>query len=89
MIAHGATVPAFSHETTTGDGSLPVTCRFDFDTDGDIETLQVLHGGVDIFKGLSLEQIEALETECYASAEKDFEDSKIDAVIDNFIESKS
>ena len=77
-----------SHDTTTGEGDMPVTCRFDFDPDGDIETMQVWAGAgsVNIFLALTLSQIEALETECFAAAKANHEERKFDTAIDNFIE---
>ena len=79
------------HETTTGEGDMPVTCRFDFDADGEIEAMQVWvgDGTVNIFRALTLSQIEALEAECHAAAKADYEERKYDTAIDNLIESKS
>jgi len=81
------TVPMHSHDTTVGEGDMPVTCRFDFDPDGDIETMQVWAGAgaVNIFRALTLSQIEELEAECYAAAKADHEERKYDTAIDNFI----
>jgi len=84
VSAPRAKVPSFSHETKIGEGGLPVICLFDFDPDGDFSVLQVWYGDKDIFRGLSQVQVEELESECQAEAEKDFAESKADAAIARF-----
>ena len=75
-----------THETTTGDGDASITCHYDFDIDGDLEYLEVMLNGVDIVDALTLQQVNKIEAECRAAAEADYEESKDDAAIENYIE---
>ena len=77
-------VPSFTHCTKIGEGGLPVICMFDFDSDGDIDVMQVWYGAANIFRALTLAQIEELDAECHASAAVDFAESKADAAISRF-----
>lgn len=78
-----------THETTTGEGDAPVTCRYHFDIDGDLEELEVMLNGVDIVDALTIQQLDEIEAECRAAAEADYEESKDDARIENYIERMS
>ena len=75
-----------THETNIGEGDAPVTCRYEFDSDGDLDSLQVMFNGVDIVDALTLQQWAELEDECRAAAKADYESSKDDARIDAYIE---
>ena len=75
-----------THETTIGEGDAPVTCRYHFDIDGDLEELMVMFNGVDIVDALTIQQLDKIEAECRAAAEADYEESKDDARIENYIE---
>lgn len=74
------------HATTTGEGNAPVKCIYHFDSDGDLDALEVLLQGVDIKNALSDQQIADLEESCRAHAKSDYESSKDDARIDAYIE---
>ena len=75
-----------THETTIGEGGATVACWYQFDSDGDLDTLSVMFCGVDIVDALSEGQLEWLEDECRKAAKADYESSKWDAKIDNLIE---
>jgi hypothetical protein len=75
-----------THETTTGEGSASVICHYEFDSDGDLDALQVLFNGVDIVDALSDQQMGRLEDVCRAAAQADYEDTRYDTRIDAFIE---
>ena len=75
-----------THETTIGEGSAYVTCGYQFDSDGDLDTLNVMLGGVDIFQALTYQQIAEIEDKCRAAAKADYEERKLDTKIDNLIE---
>ena len=75
-----------THETTIGGGNAPITCRYDFDIDGELEALEVMLSGVDIVDALTIQQLDKIEAECRAAAEADYEESKDDAAIENYIE---
>ena len=75
-----------THETTICEGSAYVTCGYQFDSDGDLDGLEVMLDGVDIVQALTLQQIAELEDKCRAAAKADYEESKWDAKIDNLIE---
>lgn len=75
-----------THETTTGEGDAPITCRYHFDIDGDLEEIEVMLNGVDIVDALTIQQLDEIEAECRAAAEADYEESKDDARIENYIE---
>jgi hypothetical protein len=81
-------VPMHTHCTTTGEGDARVECRFDIDEDGDISTMQVYMDGEgkNIFKALTVAQVEKLDAECLAAAEADYREHKDDARIDAYIE---
>ena len=74
----------FTHVTTTGEGGATVECRFDFDSEGDIELLQVFVDGEgkDIKDALTEGQVIELEAECHASAEDDYRESKASAAFE-------
>ena len=78
-----------THETTTGEGDAPITCHYDFDIDGDLEKLKVMFNEVDIVDALTIQQLDKIEAECRAAAEADYEESKDDARIENYIERMS
>ena len=82
---HGQRTPAHTHVTTIGDGGAQVECRFDIDSDGVIETLQVWMGNTNIFKALTDKQVSELDAECLESAEADYRESKDDSRIDAYI----
>ena len=75
-----------THETTTGEGDAPITCRYDFDDDGDLEELQVIYGGIDIVDALSEPQLDEIERECRSAAKTEYEESRYDTAISNYIE---
>ena len=75
-----------THETTIGEGDAPVECHYQFDDDGDLETLQVMFNGVDIVDALSDQQMGLLEDICRAAAKADYENTRYDTAIDNYIE---
>lgn len=75
-----------THETTIGEGAASVTCRYHFDSDGDLDELEVMFFGVDIRDALTDQQLGEIEDECRAAAEADYEESKWDTKIDNLIE---
>lgn len=75
-----------THETTTGEGDAPVTCRYHFDLEGDLDELQVMLYGVNIVSALTLQQLAELEDKCRAAAKADYEERKWDTKIDNLIE---
>ena len=75
-----------THETTIGEGDASVICHYEFDSDGDLDALQVMFKGVDIVDALSDQQMGALEDKCRAAAKADYEERKWDAKIDNLIE---
>ena len=74
-----------THETTIGEGDAPVICHYNFDIDGDLEELEVMLNGVDIADALTIQQLDKIEAECRAAAEADYEESKDDARIENYI----
>lgn len=75
-----------THEATIGEGSAYVTCGYQFDSDGDLEDLEVMLYGVNIVSALTLQQLAELEDKCRAAAKADYEERKWDAKIDNLIE---
>ena len=75
-----------THEMTTGEGDASIICHYDFDIDGDLEELKVMFNGVDIVDALTLQQVNKIEAECRVAAEADYEESKDDARIENYIE---
>ena len=75
-----------THETTIGEGDAPVTCRYHFDIDGDLEELEVISHNPNIAKALTQQQLDKIEAECRAAAEADYEESNDDAAIENYIE---
>jgi len=75
-----------THETNIGEGDAPVTCHYEFDSDGDLDALQVMFNGVDIVDALSDQQMGRLEDICRAAAKADYENTRYDAEIDNYIE---
>lgn len=75
-----------THETTIGEGDALVTCHYHFDLEGDLDEVQVMLYGVNIVSALTLQQIAELEDKCRAAAKADYEESKWDAKIDNYIE---
>lgn len=75
-----------THETTIGEGDAPVTCHYEFDSDGDLDDLEVMLEGVDIVSALTLQQLAELEDKCRAAAKADYEDTRYDTAIDNYIE---
>ena len=75
-----------THETTIGEGPAYVTCGYEFDSDGDLDDLEVMMEGVDIVQALTLQQLAELEDKCRAAAKADYEERKWDAKIDNYIE---
>ena len=78
-----------THETTIGDGGAQVTCRYHFDSDGDLDELQVMFCGVDIKDALTDQQLGELEDECLKSAMEDYEVRKYDTAIDTYIERRA
>ena len=78
-----------THETTTGEGDAPITCRYDFDIDGDLEELQVIYGGIDIVDALSEPQLDEIERECRSAEKTEYEESRYDTAISNYIERMS
>ena len=75
-----------THETTIGEGDAPVTCRYHFDIDGDLEEIEVMLNGVDIVDALTIQQIDKIEAECRVAAEADYEENKNNTAIENYIE---
>ena len=75
-----------THETTTGEGDAPITCRYHFDDDGDLEELQVIYGGIDIVDALSEPQLDEIERECRSAEKTEYEESRYDTAISNYIE---
>ena len=75
-----------THETTIGEGDAPVTCHYEFDSEGDLDSLQVMFNGVDIASVLADQQLGELEDECRAAAKADYEEGKWDTKIDGLIE---
>lgn len=75
-----------THETTIGEVDASVTCHYHFDSDGDLDDLQVMFLGVDIAGVLTDQQRGELEDECRAAAKADYEERKWDTKIDNLIE---
>ena len=75
-----------THATTIGEGSAIVICHYHFDSDGDLDTLRVMLSGVDIVDALTIQQLDKIEAECRVAAEADYEESKDDARIENYIE---
>ena len=75
-----------THETNIGEGDAPVTCHYEFDSDGDLDSLQVMFNGVDIVDALTDQQLGLLEDICRSAAKGDYESSKDDARIDAYIE---
>lgn len=75
-----------THETTIGEGNASVICHYSFDSDGDLDDLKVMMQGTDIRDALTDQQLGELEDECRKAAEADYEESKLDAKIDNLIE---
>ena len=61
-------VPSEMLETETGDGLAEVVARFDVDSDGDIQNLQVWMGETNIIKALSEKQVVTIERECWKAA---------------------
>ena len=75
-----------THETNIGEGDALVTCHYEFDSDGDLDSLQVMFNGVDIVDALTDQQLGLLEDICRSAAKGDYESSKDDARIDAYIE---
>lgn len=75
-----------THETTIGEGDAPVTCRYHFDIDGDLEEIEVMLNGVDIVDALTIQQLDELEDECRAAAKTEHAESRYDTAISNYIE---
>jgi len=67
-----------THETTIGEGSAYVTCGYQFDSDGDLDDLEVMFQGVNITDALSDQQLAELEDECRAALESDAKDNEYD-----------
>jgi len=63
----GLRYPIERLDTVTGAGFAPVTCLFNVSSDGDIEDMKVMIGGVDIVKALHPDQINVLEIGCWQS----------------------
>ena len=78
-----------THEMTTGEGDALVTCVYDFDIDGDLEELEVMLNGVDIVDALTIQQLDKIEAGCRVAAAAEYEESKDDARIENYIERMS
>ena len=68
------------------EGDASVICHYEFDDDGDLDTLQVMFNGVDIVNALSDQQLAELEDKCRAAAKADYENTRYDTAIDNYIE---
>ena len=79
-------VPTDSHWTTIGEGDASVECRYNFDSDGDLDTLKVMLDNTDIAAALTCQQLGELEDECRDAAKADYEEHKDDARIDAYIE---
>ena len=75
-----------THETNIGEGDAPVTCHYEFDSDGDLDSLQVMFNGVDIVDALTDQQLGLLEDICRSAAKGDYEEQKWDTKIDSIIE---
>ena len=78
-----------THDTKIGYGNAAVTCRYHFDDDGDLEDLQVIYGGIDIVDALSEPQLDEIERECRSAAKTEYEESRYDTAISNYIERMS
>ena len=74
-----------THETTIGEGGANVTCNYHFDSDGDLDDLEVMFHSVDIKDALTDQQLGELEDECRAAAEADYEESKGEALISRYL----
>ena len=75
-----------THETNIGEGDAPVTCHYSFDSEGDLDALQVIFFGVDIKDALTDQQLGELEDECRIAAKVNYDETKDDTAIDNYIE---
>lgn len=75
-----------THETTIGYCAAPVTCRYHFDDDGELEELQVMYRSIDIVEALSDLQLDEIERECRAAAKTEHAESRYDTAISNYIE---
>ena len=75
-----------THATTIGEGSAIVICHYHFDSDGDLDTLRVMFEGVDIRDALSEPQLDEIERECRSAAKTEYEESRYDTAISNYIE---
>ena len=74
-----------THETTIGEGDASVICHYEFDDEGDLDTLSVMFNGVDIVDALSDQQMGELEDECRKAAKADYEESKGEALISRYL----
>ena len=75
-----------THDTKIGYCAAPVTCRYHFDDDGELEELQVMYRGIDIVEALSDLQLDEIERECRVAAKTEYEESRYDTAISNYIE---
>ena len=75
-----------THETTIGVGNASVICHYSFDSDGYIDELKVMFFGIDIASVLADQQLGELEDECRAAATAEYENTRYDTAIDNYIE---
>ena len=75
-----------TYETTIGEGAASVTCNYEFDSDGDLDALTVMIGGVNILDALTCQQLADIEGECRSDAKADYENTRYDTAIDNHIE---
>ena len=71
-------VPTDSHWTTIGEGDAKVECRYNFDSDGDLDTLKVMLDNTDIAAALTCQQLGELEDECRDAAKAANEDNECD-----------
>ena len=77
-----------SHWMEIGEGKAYVECKYEFDSDGDLQKLEVYVDGEgkDIKDALGDQQIVDLEESCRAHAKADYEEGKWDTKIDSLIE---
>ena len=77
-----------SHWMEIGEGKAYVECKYEFDSDGDLQKLEVYVDGEgkDIKDALGDQQVADIEDACRAHAEMDYQDGKDDARIDAYIE---
>ena len=76
-----------SHWMEIGEGKAYVECKYEFDSDGDLQKLEVYVDGEgkDIKDALVDQQVADLEESCRAHAKADYEEGKEDAMINRYL----